>query len=133
MNYIKRENKGVIVDDIYYDIPIGKYIESIALNNFKSIKSIKKTVEVKINIKKYKPLYISDSILLIPSTDIRSYDSFIFNYFEIDFIKVEKDYTIFIFKDKTHYKLNISRYRMNNILKNAKKVYEYITMFDYKK
>ena len=133
MNYIKRENKGVIVDDIYYDIPIGKYIESIALNNFKSIKSIKKTVEIKININKYKPLYISDSILLIPSTDIRSYDSFIFNYFEIDFIKVEKDYTIFIFKDKTHYKLNISRYRMNNILKNAKKVYEYITMFDYKK
>ncbi len=133
MNYVKRENKGVIVDDIYYDIPIGKYIESIALNYFKSIKSIKKTVEAKINIKKYKPLYISDSILLIPSTDIRSYDSFIFNYFEIDFIKIEKDYTIFIFKDKTHYKLNISRYRMNNMLKNAKKVCEYITMFDYKK
>ena len=126
-NYILLTEKGLIVDnDLIEKTTPYSYINRLALSNFKTITSITKAT-IKITNKRYiLPLYISDRILLVQLSGIKSNDYFAFNYYSLKELFYSNDETTLLsFKDGTLLKVNISKNRfesafqkLNLLLKN---------------
>ena len=130
MNIIERIDNDVYVDNYKINESVYSYISKLASKNFKTIKSITKSVKRITGYKKLNPLYISSDILLIPLYEIRSYDAICVNYYNIKGIVIHKEETTIVFKDDTIKRIIISSFRMHNLIKKAELVDDYIGMID---
>lgn len=130
MNYIKKMKDKIEVDGKIINISLTRYLESLANKNFKTISSIRKNTIKYLKIKRNIPLYINESILLVPLNGIKATDSFLFNYKALSKYLINEDNLILFFKDKSITKLEVSRYRSRNCFEKVKIVCEYCILID---
>lgn len=126
MNYIKKENGIVYVDDKKISKSVYSYLENKALDNFKTLKSIRKFSKNKLLIKRNIPLYINDNLLLVPLSNERNDDSFFYNHFNVKEIKILDYEIIILFKNSMIIRYRTSRYILSNQLKKVKIILDYI-------
>jgi len=129
MNYIKRLDKKIVVDDKLFNISPIAYINSLSLRYLREYNQILKCTRKLFNINRYTPLYISESILLIQTTQVRQYDYFAFNYFEIDHMDIYDYETTLHFKDQKTTSIKISKHRIKKLINQARIVLDYMASF----
>lgn len=130
MNVIEKINGYVYVDNSKIDKSMYSYINDLAIKNFKNIKSIIKSTKRITKKTRLNPIYISKDILLIPFYDIRSEDAICINYFNIKGITINAFNTTICFNDGMIRSFSISSYKMQNSIKKAILIDEYITLID---
>lgn len=127
MNYIKRNNDKIIVDNKELDMTFSRYLKHLSLCNFKTINDIRKTTKINCNIKYTIPLYINKNILLVYTGSLNSIDIIALNYFNITNI-ISNDYSsLIIFKDGMSIKINISPHRIKTMMEKGRIVFDYVT------
>ena len=126
MNYIKRNDKKIIVDGTAINTTFYKFLKHLCIAHFKSIDALKISAKSELNIKSLPPLYISKEILLICFGSLHSKDIIAVNYLSIEDVVYSEFQTIILFKDKTSLTTFISPFRMESMFKKAKLVLDYV-------
>lgn len=128
MNYLILKNKLLYEDQKIVDMSFERYINSLALSNLKSLKTIRKGMTKNLGVKKNIPLYINKKILLMVISDDKV--MYYINIQNLSYFEYEKGGINLYFKDHNSLKINISRFKYNQFLKISKKVIDYITLID---
>ena len=131
MNYIKRNNDGIEVNNDFGTININsslkKYINSLCLKNLSTYDgrrtSIGKLLDENNNI----PIYVNDDIILYPTKSIRCFNTVFVNFIEVLSVKkVDKGYTSFIFTNLSEITLEVSIHKVKKQHARILKIIEYL-------
>jgi len=125
MNYIRRINNVVYIDDIEVNKSINFVLNELAKDNFREIESIRKIIKNKTGIKKNIPLYINEEILLIPIKESNN-DITYLNIINVDFLICKEYSAVICFRNDKQMELNISKYVFNKIIERKNKVLDLI-------
>jgi len=99
MNYIKKTQKNIYVDEIKLSIKLVKYLDSLLLSQLCTMEGRINAIKCKYKFIKLTPIYINESICLIPLQSFSSITNLFINIKEILDIKKYDNRTLIIFKD----------------------------------
>ena len=109
MNYIKRNQFGILKDNIQLETSLISHINDLCINGLSTLKGRTEAAKRLLRIARLVPIMVDENKMLIQTKSLREYDCVLINYYNLlSVVRIDNITTKVIFRDLSEIIINTS-------------------------